>query len=108
MTHHLARSEEAQPGRLTAFDGNRRIDVAQASAGKRSARTARLQIVLPQPSFDRLEAIKEETEAASYAEVIRRALRLYEGLLAETREGGKLVVLRDDGSVEDVPLVRAL
>ena len=71
-------------------------------------RTARLQLALPESSFLRLEAIKEATEAASFAEVVRRSLRLYEGLIAETADGASLIVKREDGSEEIVPVYRAL
>ena len=74
----------------------------------RLARNARLQLVLPEQSVDRLEGLKEATEATSYAEVIRRALRIYEGLLAEAEAGGVLFVRRSDGSQEVVPLKVAL
>lgn len=74
----------------------------------RRAMTGRLQIVMPGQSFQRLEAIKEVTEAASYSEVIRRALRIYEGLLAEIERGGEVFVKRPGGTVELVPLKRAL
>jgi hypothetical protein len=71
-------------------------------------RTGRLQLALPESSFDRLEAIKEATEAASFAEVVRRALRIYEGLIAESHDGGTIVVKRKDGTEEVVPLHRGL
>ena len=107
MEPNLELREKAQPMHLEKFNGKHEEEERQSPSGKR-ARTARLQIILPEPSYDRLEAIKEETEAASFAEVFRRALRLYEGLLAETEGGGKLVVLRADGSTVDVPISRAL
>ena len=82
--------------------------VSADTGPRRLARNARLQLLLPERSVDRLEALKETTEATSHAEVIRRALRIYEGLLAETEVGGILFVRRADGSEEIVPLSRAL
>ncbi len=61
------------------------------------SRTARLQLILPEASVDRLEKLKAATEAASYAEVIRRALRLYEALISEQQDASSLVVQRKDG-----------
>lgn len=75
---------------------------------RRLARTARLQLVLTEEAVATLEALKEATGAASFAEVVRRALRIYEGLLAEADDGASILVKRKDGSVENVPLHRAL
>lgn len=88
------------------IDGTR--DENKKEANKGLARTARLQLVLPERSVDRLETLKDATEAASYAEVIRRSLRLYEGFLAETQEGGQLVMKRKDGTEIEVPLYRVI
>ena len=54
----------------------------------------RLQLELPDRSFERLEQMKERTEAASYAEVVRQALRLYEDMLDEARRGAEFMVRR--------------
>ncbi len=65
-------------------------------------RSARLQVILPEASVERLEKLKDNTEAASYSEVIRIALRLYEGLIEEIRNGSKISIDRPDGSKENV------
>lgn len=90
------------------IDGNRAKSSDPVNEGKRLSRTARLQLILPERSVERLEAIKEVTEAASYAEVIRRALRLYEGVLAATQEGGQLTLKKTDGSEIYVPLYQSI
>lgn len=69
-----------------------------------SARTGRLQLVLPERSIQRLEAIKEATEATTYAEVLRHSLRIYEALLAERERGGDLVIRRSNGEEVAIPL----
>lgn len=59
----------------------------------------RVQFDLAPRSMERLNALKVKTEAASYAEVVKNALRLYEALIEET-EGGKQFLVRDkDGSI---------
>jgi hypothetical protein len=73
------------------------------SKSKRIARSGRLQLLMPESTLDRLEAIKEATGAASYAEVVRRSLRIYEALLAEQRDGSTLIVRRVDGTELVVP-----
>ncbi|GEP61056.1 hypothetical protein RSO01_82220 [Reyranella soli] len=56
--------------------------------------TTRVQLELPCRSMDRLASLKEVTEASSYAEVVRNALRLYEAIINESKAGGELL-LRD-------------
>lgn len=48
--------------------------------------------------MERLSALKTKTEAASYAEVVKNALRLYEALIEET-ESGKQFLVRDENGV---------
>lgn len=60
--------------------------------------TTRVQLELPKSSFERLKQLQERTEAASYAEVIRNALRLYEALVKEADAGNDIVVRQLDGS----------
>lgn len=105
----LVQKQEKMKAKLRTFDvidGAR--DESSKEANKGLARSARLQLILPERSVDRLETIKEATEAASYAEVIRRSLRLYEGFLAETQEGGQLIMKRKDGTEIQVPLYRMM
>ena len=66
------------------------------------ART-RLSLELPTRVRDRLERLREISEADSLTEVIRRALTIYDVLLATTREeGGKVILRRQDGSEREV------
>lgn len=68
-----------------------------------AART-RVQFDLPPRSIERLNTLKRKTEAASYAEVVKNALRLYEALIEET-EAGKQSLVRDaNGSVAPLRL----
>lgn len=78
----------------------KKLKVSNSLGDSRKERTARLQLVLPESSYDRLDALKEATEAASYAEVIRRALRIYEGIIAEAHDGSEFVVRRPNGEEE--------
>lgn len=66
-----------------------------AESGERS--TTRVQLELPPQAMERLQRLKEKTEAASYAEVIRNALRLFEALLDEHEKGGEFSLKRPDG-----------
>jgi len=45
-------------------------------------KTKRVQVDLPEKSYKRLVSLKEKTEAASYTEVVKNALKLYENMIA--------------------------
>ena len=62
--------------------------------------TRRIQMEMPPQSVERLQALKEATESASYAEVVRNALQLYEALIDEQEKGGKFYVKHADGETE--------
>lgn len=47
-----------------------------------------------------LKALQQHTKAASFSEVIRRALDLYSTLIKETENGGSLIVIRNTGIIE--------
>jgi hypothetical protein len=47
--------------------------------------------------MSRLQDLKTRTEAGSYAEVIKNALRLYEAVVTETQAGASFQVVSPDG-----------
>jgi hypothetical protein len=59
----------------------------------------RVQFDLPPRSMDRLNVLKVKTEAASYAEVLKNALRLYEALIEETESGKRLFIRDENGNM---------
>jgi hypothetical protein len=59
----------------------------------------RVQFDLPPRSMERLNALKIKTEASSYAEVLKNALRLYEALIEETENGNEFLVRNSDGVI---------
>lgn len=61
-------------------------------------KTTRVQLELPENSMERLRALREKTEAASYAEVIKNSLRLYEALIKEAEGGNQVCIKSADGS----------
>ena len=70
-----------------------------AEAAKVVKKTARLNIDLPPRSSERLERLKEMTEASSYVEVIRNAIRLYEALVMEGANGNTIMIREKDGTI---------
>ena len=78
----------------------RRKATAQArpkAAAIAKADTMRLNLLLPAKSIERLDRLKDKTEAASYTEVIRNAIRLYEAIIAEYEKGNKVQILDSAG-----------
>ena len=67
------------------------------SNGERN--TTRVQLEMPPQAMERLQRLKEKTEAASYAEVIRGALRLFEALIEEHEKGSEFALKRADGEM---------
>src|ERR1700682_1017858 len=74
----------------------RRAEVVRETRdGERS--TTRVQLEMPPQAMVRLQRLKERTEAASYAEVIRSALRLFEALVDEHEKGSEFALKRASG-----------
>jgi Arc/MetJ-type ribon-helix-helix transcriptional regulator len=71
------------------------VSAGVGAEGERS--TTRVQLEMPPQAMDRLQRLKERTEAASYAEVIRNALRLFEALIEEHAKGSEFALRRTDG-----------
>jgi len=68
------------------------------ATGKTRTSTERLHIALTPRMMERLEYLKEKTEAASAAEVIRNAMRLYDTLIQEIEDGNEIFVRTKDGN----------
>ncbi len=73
---------------------------AAADAMEEGTRTTtRVQLEMPPQAMERLQRLKEHTEAASYAEVIRNALRVFEALMEEHEKGAEFMLKRADGDM---------
>jgi hypothetical protein len=62
----------------------------------------RIQLLLPPQSVTRLEALRKMTEAASSSEVIRNAIRVYEGLAREVHNGNTILIKEPDGTLSQI------
>lgn len=62
----------------------------------------RLEMKMPDESWARLDALKAKTEGASYADVIRSALRLYEWIVGEMENGTDFGMRKAGGQFEVV------
>jgi Ribbon-helix-helix protein, copG family len=70
---------------------------AEGAPGGAERSTTRVQLEMPPQAMERLTRLKEKTEAASYAEVIRNALRVFEALAEEHDKGSEFALKRADG-----------
>jgi Arc/MetJ-type ribon-helix-helix transcriptional regulator len=75
----------------------RRHNGEEFEAGERA--TTRVQLEMPPQAMERLQKLKDRIEAASYAEVIRNALRLFETLVDEHEKGAEFSLKRADGEI---------
>ena len=82
-----------------AGSSNRASDTDDRPDAKQKMSKNRVQFDLAPRSMDRLNVLKVKTEAASYAEVVKNALRLYEALIEETESGKQFFVRGEDGSL---------
>ena len=81
-----------------AIETRAKTRAKDAAAPASKAAKVRVQLDFAPRSMDRLNALKEKTEASSYAEVVKNALNLYEGLSEEV-ESGKQFLVRDENGV---------
>ena len=72
-----------------------RGETPETEPGERA--TTRVQLEMPPQAMERLQKLKDQTEAASYAEVIRNALRLFEALVEEHEKGAEFSLKRANG-----------
>ena len=84
--HHRYRGAAAEAMRAAA---------EAMEGGERT--TTRVQLEMPPQAMERLQRLKEKSEAASYAEVIRNALRVFEALVDEYEKGSEFSLKRADG-----------
>lgn len=63
---------------------------------------ARLHMTMTTAVKERLDRLLQLSEAEDMSEVVRRALFVYEQLLADQRSGKKVVLHAPDGSTETV------
>jgi hypothetical protein len=92
----------------SAEPSSRKAGVTLASERERADETegsTRIQIVLPAQSVLRLNSLKRMTEAASSSEVIRNAIRVYEGLVKEVAENGSHILIQEkDGTLSRIKI----
>ncbi len=85
---------------LTIASGATEKDVKEQPQDKvTAAKKSRVQLDFAPRSMERLNTLKSKTEASSYAEVVKNALRLYEALIEEAENGRQFLVRDKNGTV---------
>jgi len=62
----------------------------------------RLNLALRQEVHDRMEYLRDETEAETITEVIKKSLAVYDFLLTQKKSGAKLIIQDEEGQREIV------
>jgi hypothetical protein len=62
---------------------------------------SRVQLDLQPRTMAMLNELKEKTDAASYAEVFKNAMKLYDGIIAEIERGNTFLIRDSDGKVSE-------
>lgn len=75
------------------------------SSNVAEAKSRRLQFEFSPDAYARLERMKEETDASSFAELVRNALRVYDWVKQKERDGYELALMKDNETVQSVKLI---
>jgi hypothetical protein len=89
---------------LTFASGATHDEVKDQARDRVKVQKSRVQLDFTPRSIERLNALKLKTEATSYAEVVKNALRLYEALIEETESGKQFLTRDKDGVVSPIRL----
>ena len=79
--------------------------MADTQTEERRSDTKRIQFEFPQEAVDRLNRMRDQTGATSYAEVVRNALRMYEWFLDQQADNYDIGLVRDDKLVKTIKFV---
>lgn len=91
--------DRVEQGVSAAEPGPGILDRLRSAVPGTERKTQRVQLELPPRSMERLSKLKESTEAASYAEVIRNAIRLYEAMVSEASAGREFYIKDKSGTI---------
>lgn len=70
-----------------------------------NSETVRLNLRITPDVKARLEELKDETNSANLAEVVRRALTLYDAMYSESKDGSKVILRDSEGKDREVMLI---
>ena len=65
----------------------------------------RIQFQFTPDAYERMQKLREEVGASTYAELVRNALRIYEWLHKQEQQGYSLGLVKDDELVKEIKFV---
>jgi hypothetical protein len=79
-------------------------EMSGAMGEERRGESKRIQFEFSPDALERLNRMKDLTDASSYAELVRNALRIYEWFVQQERAGYDIGLVKDDTLVKTVKL----
>jgi len=79
--------------------------LSNTAKDRRRTEAKRIQFEFSPEAFDRMQMLKEKTNARSYAELIRDALRAYEWMVDEKEAGNEVGAIKGKEVVHVVKLL---
>jgi hypothetical protein len=79
------------------------FDTALGTAGEKVVpiSKSRVQLDLTPRAMALLTELKTKTDAATYAEVFKNAMKLYDGIISEVERGSQFLIRDKDGKVSE-------
>lgn len=77
---------------------------AQIRTGNKKPGSVRIQLTLRPEFVETLDLLMQETDATSYSDVMRDAMRVYKWLVLESKKGHQVYVREDDETLTRAPL----
>jgi len=90
--------------RPEAPEGRHGLGTAKSTLEVLMGRKHRLNLIISGRAWERLDWLKDRTDAASHTEVIRQALFAYEQLVCKILDGSKLMEKTAKGELTTLPL----
>ena len=72
--------------------------------GQKATEKRRLQFEFSPETFERMSSMKADANVASYAELVRNSLRLYEWFLSQKRQG-RAILVKEDDKIKEIEFV---
>lgn len=77
----------------------------RARLTKRPREAHRIQFEFSPDAYERLNTLREVADASSYAQLVRDALRVYEWVLEQERQGYSIGLVKGDKLVKEIKFV---
>ena len=75
------------------------------TTGERRSEAKRIQFEFSAEALERLNRLKDQTDVASYAELVRDALRIYEWVIQQQGAGYDIGLVKDETLVKTVKFI---